>query len=77
MLAFKVFRMDILRIVNVLFVGFSNGFFCTLLVIYGPAKCAPHEKAKAGQLMGMSIVSGIFLGTLIAFAGVSRISFPE
>jgi equilibrative nucleoside transporter 1/2/3 len=58
----RLFNNDIWPIVFMIVMSFTNGFFSTLAMIYGPTRVEPHERETAGFMMITFLQSGIFLG---------------
>jgi len=43
--------------------AFSNGYFGTLAMMFGPIEVLPHEKEMAGNIMTFFLILGIFIGS--------------
>lgn len=53
-------------IIFMIIFSFTNGYFGTLGVIYGPMEVEEHEKEIAGNLMSLFLQSGLFIGVHVA-----------
>ena len=57
---------DWFKIVNMILFSFTNGYWGTSLMVYGP-NCVHHAgKEKAGMIMSIHLIGGVFLGSLLA-----------
>ena len=57
---------DWFKIVNMSLFAFTNGYWGNWLMIYGPNWVNHKGKEKAGMMMNIHLVGGIFIGSLIA-----------
>lgn len=48
--------------------AFSNGYTCSLAMMFAPAKVHPHERETAGLLLTLCLQLGIFGGSVFALA---------
>lgn len=48
--------------------AFSNGLFSSWAMMFGPESCTAERREAAGMVMSCIMVTGIFVGTLLAFA---------
>jgi hypothetical protein len=55
-----------LALVNTASFGLINGFVTTALFVLGPEKVDFNLKEAAGFMMVMGLLSGIFIGNLLA-----------
>jgi len=57
---------DWFKILHMAIFGFTNGYCLTLMAIKSPSKAPPHKKDDVGIFVGVFIIIGLVLGTLIA-----------
>ena len=57
--------------VNMAVFAFTNGYFSTLAMIYGPNDFQ-HQPEVAGKIMAFYLTFGIFMGTVIAQVVMAR-----
>lgn len=59
---------------NMAVFSFTNGYYATHHMVYGPAQVEGYLRDKAGSIMSTGLVSGIFCGTLLSlmFSGIGH-----
>jgi len=63
----EFFQSDWFVLFNTFMVGSINGFCTTALYVLGPEKVKKDEKEKVGFLNVLGLISGIFIGSVIAY----------
>jgi len=72
LLAFlNVYTIDVVVYAGMVLMAFSNGFLCTLAMMWGPELCEEPERETGGSIMGFYLNFGIFLGSHMAL-GISK-----
>ena len=56
----------VVKITNLLVVGFTNGFISTQCAIQAPQFVVQEQREQIGMFVGLAIVSGVFLGSMVA-----------
>ena len=64
---------DWFKIFNMSLFAFTNGYWGTWLMIFGPSWVNQKGKEKAGMIMNIHLVGGIFIGSLFATFVMSKI----
>eukprot|EP00041_Stephanoeca_diplocostata_P029188 m.855386 g.855386 ORF g.855386 m.855386 type:complete len:539 (+) comp23509_c0_seq2:190-1806(+) len=59
---------DAIPYILMLITGVSNGYWGTLCMMYGPGMVASEDSERAGSLMLLSLVVGLLMGSVMAFA---------
>ncbi|XP_077069399.1 equilibrative nucleoside transporter 4 isoform X1 [Siphateles boraxobius] len=54
-----------------LFMGITNGYFGSVPMIHAAGKVAPEQRELAGNIMTVSYMSGLMLGSVVAYAAYS------
>ncbi|XP_051570777.1 equilibrative nucleoside transporter 4 isoform X1 [Myxocyprinus asiaticus] len=54
-----------------LLMGITNGYFGSVPMIYAAGKVAPEQRELAGNIMTVSYMSGLMLGSVVAYAAYS------
>ena len=57
---------DWFKMINMILFSFTNGYGSTLLAIKAPSRAPDEKKEQVGLFIGMSITTGILLGSLVA-----------
>ncbi len=60
-----VFSSDIAAYILVAGFAWSNGYFASLAMMYGPAAVEAHEREATGYIMSFALNGGILLGSMI------------
>ena len=60
-----LFQSDAGRIINLVLFAFTQGI-CSLVLIHVPMSCSETNRAKGGELGGMSLLFGILIGCLFS-----------
>lgn len=62
-------------ILNIILFGITNGYLCSLAMIYGPQDeyFKEEERESAGKMMAFYLTAGIFIGSLLAQAIMSQV----
>jgi equilibrative nucleoside transporter 1/2/3 len=68
-----LFNSDLFKILNIIVLGFGNGFLGTLLMVLGPVKVQNSESERAGQIMAFHMSLGRGMGSLIGLVGFYQI----
>lgn len=63
---------DWFKIVNISLFAFSNGYCSTQCAIKSPSRASPETKEAVGQFVGIFLITGIVIGSVIAI-GVGMI----
>lgn len=63
-----IFDDDIYPMIYVTLFGFTNGYFGSLCVMYGPKLVAPELQETAGAMMSFFLVLGLAIGSLSSLA---------
>ncbi|CDW71661.1 equilibrative nucleoside transporter [Stylonychia lemnae] len=66
----ELFDSDWFKIINILFIGFGNGFLGTILMMIGPYKVSNMESERAGQIMALFMTVGRGVGSMISGVGL-------
>ena len=61
-----LFESDWFKLLNVALLAFSNGMFNTNCSIMSPMQVSDDRKSAVGSLIGLTIVTGILSGSIIA-----------
>ncbi|XP_033734101.1 equilibrative nucleoside transporter 3-like [Pecten maximus] len=61
-----VFTSDVYPVVMILLLGLTNGYLCTLCMMYGPKKVLLENAEFAGAAMSVCITVGLATGSLIS-----------
>ncbi|CAI2366910.1 unnamed protein product [Moneuplotes crassus] len=61
-----IFESDWFRILNMAIFALTNGYNSTLCMVYGPSCTDKNSKERAGIIMSLHLVGGIFGGSLIS-----------
>ena len=62
------FQSDWLTVLNITLCAFTNGYFSTLCAIKAPMAVEAEHKGQVGGFTGITIVTGIIIGSSIALA---------
>jgi equilibrative nucleoside transporter 1/2/3 len=59
---------------NMALLAFTNGYYSTHHMIYGPSQVEGYLRDKAGSMMATALVAGIFVGSVLSlmFSGIGR-----
>ncbi|XP_069117172.1 equilibrative nucleoside transporter 3-like [Argopecten irradians] len=68
-----VFTSDVYPIVFILLLGLTNGYMCTLCMMYGPKKVLVENAEFAGAAMSVCITIGLASGSLISLLLVKMV----
>ncbi len=64
---------DWFKIINVILIGGTNGFFITLMAIKSPSKAPIDKKDDVSIYIGIFIILGITIGALISIPADVRV----
>ena len=73
LIAFQVWDLDALAIINTALIGLTNGLLATGICSTIPGMLEPHEREFSGFLMSVTINASITVGSLISLLGFSRL----
>ena len=62
-----LFSGDWFIIVNMIFFSVSNGYLSTLCAVKAPQTVEGEQKGQVGGFVGITISTGIMIGSLLAF----------
>jgi len=65
---FAYFKYDSVFIVFMALMSFTNGFFSSLAMVYGPQAAPEHVRGQVGGYLGTTLVGGLLCGALLSFA---------
>ena len=63
-----IFSATWFKFINMAAYAFTNGYYSTTCMIYGPMTVPNYMKDKSGYTMSTALVGGIFCGSVFAFS---------
>ena len=72
-LDFDLFSDDLIKIFNIIAIGFTNGYTSSCQIIIAWSNAMPYEKELTSKMMSFMIILGIILGNVISSFGVSKL----